>query len=72
MNVHDRTTEGVSFTRSVVRAELLGLPTPELLHRYNDTKDLAHLLMGLIAQHQQCTIADVYTLLDVTAPENRR
>lgn len=52
-----------------VRSDLHVLPTTELLHRYNAAKDLAHSLMDLIAQRQQCTIADVYTLLDVAASE---
>lgn len=52
-----------------LKNELVTLPTPELLHRYNDAKDLAHTLMSLIAQRRQCTIADVYVLLDVVDPD---
>ncbi|KPI88554.1 hypothetical protein ABL78_2366 [Leptomonas seymouri] len=55
-----------------MRTELLSLPTAELLHRYNDANDLAHFLMDLIAQHQRCTIADVYALLDIAAQEDRK
>lgn len=56
-----------------LRAELTTLQLPELLHRYNDARDMAQELMGLIAQHQQCTLAHVHRLLDVRgAPERRQ
>ncbi|KAG5489459.1 hypothetical protein GH5_00330 [Leishmania sp. Ghana 2012 LV757] len=45
--------------------ELSTLPFAELLHRYNAARDLAQELIGLIAQHQSCTIAHVHRMLGV-------
>lgn len=53
--------------------ELSTLPLAELLHRYNAARDLAQELIGLIAQHQDCTIAHVHRVLGVRtegAPRN--
>lgn len=52
---------------SVMRAKLTAMPMVELLHRYNDARDLAHSLMHLIALQRQCTIAEVYDLPGISA-----
>ncbi|KAK7196172.1 Swi5 [Novymonas esmeraldas] len=55
----------------LLSAELAALPYAELLHRYNGARDLAHELMGLLAQHRQCTIAQVHQLLEVRSEATR-
>ncbi|KAG5464141.1 hypothetical protein LSCM1_00321 [Leishmania martiniquensis] len=53
--------------------ELSALPLSELLHRYNEARDLAQELIGLIAQHQSCTIAHAHRILGIrpeAAPRN--
>ncbi|CAJ1036468.1 Swi5, putative [Leishmania lindenbergi] len=45
--------------------ELSTLPFTELFHRYNAAKDLGQELIGLVAQHENCTIAHAYRMLGV-------
>ncbi|CAG9583838.1 Swi5_putative [Leishmania major strain Friedlin] len=57
--------EDVATPYQLLYWELLALPLAELLHRYNAARDLAQELIGMIAQHQDCTIAHVHRMLGV-------